>query len=79
MRDLIYRETAIDALGEEPPVWYDGIDEISEQAQWRRDVEAIKALPPVDDIPCTFCRFSPPSSRDGKPCTMCPAEGRSDD
>lgn len=24
--------------------------------------------------PCTFCRFNPPSSCDGKPCCMCPAE-----
>lgn len=23
--------------------------------------------------PCTFCRFNPPSSGDGKPCCMCPA------
>ena len=26
--------------------------------------------------PCDYCRFSPPSSGDGKPCTMCPAEKR---
>lgn len=24
--------------------------------------------------PCDLCRFNPPSSADGKPCTMCPAE-----
>ena len=24
--------------------------------------------------PCDLCRFNPPSSCDGKPCTMCPAE-----
>lgn len=24
--------------------------------------------------PCTFCRFNLPSSGDGKPCCMCPAE-----
>ena len=27
--------------------------------------------------PCDVCRYSPPSSCDGKPCTMCPAEGKS--
>ena len=43
--DLISRAEAIDALGEEPPVWYDGEDEIAERNQWRRDVAAIKALP----------------------------------
>ena len=24
--------------------------------------------------PCILCRFNPPSSSDGKPCSMCPAE-----
>lgn len=24
--------------------------------------------------PCILCRFNPPSSSDGKPCCMCPAE-----
>lgn len=24
--------------------------------------------------PCTFCRFNPPSSCDGKPCCVCPAD-----
>lgn len=28
------------------------------------------------DSPCDLCRFSPPGSGDGKPCTMCPAEGK---
>ena len=42
---LISLNAAIDALGEEPPVWYDGEDEIAERNQWRRDVAAIKALP----------------------------------
>ena len=26
--------------------------------------------------PCDLCRYNPPSSCDGKPCTMCPAEDR---
>lgn len=26
--------------------------------------------------PCDLCRHAPPSSGDGKPCTMCPAVGR---
>ena len=51
--DTISRQAAIDALGEEPPVWYDGEDEIAERNQWRRDVAAIKALPPAQRwIPC---------------------------
>jgi Lar family restriction alleviation protein len=31
------------------------------------------------DTPCDLCRFNPPSSGDGKPCTMCVAEGRAED
>lgn len=44
----------------------------------------LKALVMMDEVlekaeqepfgPCDLCRFNPPSSADGKPCTMCPAE-----
>lgn len=27
-----------------------------------------------DLYPCDVCRFNPPSSGDGKPCTVCPAQ-----
>jgi len=47
--DLISRQAAIEALGEEPPVWYDGEDELAERDQWRRDVNAIKALPSAQE------------------------------
>ena len=44
--DLISRQAAIDALGEEPLVWHeDDAGEVAERNQWRRDVAAIKALP----------------------------------
>ncbi len=36
--------------------------------------KAIKALEQEPKSPCDVCRFNPPSSSDGKPCTMCPAE-----
>ena len=26
--------------------------------------------------PCDFCAYDPPSSSDGKPCTMCPARAK---
>ena len=29
-----------------------------------------------DLTPCDVCRFNPPSSGDGKPCTLCVADGR---
>lgn len=44
----ISRQDAIDALGEEPPVWYDGEDEIAERNQWRRDKAAIESLPSAE-------------------------------
>jgi len=28
--------------------------------------------------PCDVCVYNSPSSTDGKPCTMCPAEGRAE-
>jgi hypothetical protein len=57
--DVIDRLAAIeDILGDE----YD-LDRLRELAQ--ADKECIS--------PCTFCRFNPPSSGDGKPCCMCPA------
>lgn len=46
-------------------------------------VEALSALRAQQEAeknepltPCDVCRYSPPSSFDGKPCTMCPAERR---
>lgn len=35
--------------------------------------------PPVQLTPCDVCRYNPPSSTDGKPCSVCPAEGRADE
>lgn len=35
--------------------------------------QALKAL--KKESPCDLCRYNPPSSCDGKPCTMCPACG----
>jgi hypothetical protein len=52
------RDLYVDACGELP------LKRIRELVQ--ADREGIS--------PCTFCRFNPPSSGDGKPCCMCPAE-----
>ncbi len=45
---------------------------------WDELMEAINKVPTVRSQepfgPCDLCRFNPPSSADGKPCTMCPAE-----
>lgn len=58
-----------------------------EHEEWRFKQRTIEDL--LDDIcdsystvdavpvsPCDACKYAPPSSCDGKPCTMCPAEGR---
>ena len=42
-------------------------------------IELVDDAPTVDATPCDVCRYSPPSSGDGKPCTMCPAEGKGGD
>ncbi len=46
--DLISRAEAIEALGEEPPVWCDEEYEIAERSQWRADIEAIESVPSAD-------------------------------
>ena len=33
----------------------------------------------LNSDPCIACKWYPPSSFDGKPCTMCPAEGKEKD
>lgn len=41
------------------------------------DLDRLRELAQADRegiTPCTFCRFNPPLSCDGKPCSMCPAE-----
>lgn len=48
MDDLISRQAAIDALGEEPEVWLDTDAEIAQRAQWRADKAAIEAVPTTD-------------------------------
>lgn len=41
------------------------------------DFDRLRELAQADRegiTPCTFCKFNPPSSLDGKPCCMCPAD-----
>ena len=35
-----------------------------------------ESIPNEPLTPCDVCKFSPPSSSDGKPCCMCPAVRR---
>lgn len=52
---------------------------------WKRSFEGVIADVYVASVPvgrslsiCDFCMYAPPSSFDGKPCTMCPAQLRED-
>ena len=38
--------------------------------------ECVKALSQEPKNPCDVCMYNPPSSTDGKPCTMCPATAK---
>ena len=62
--DLISRAEAIEAMGEEPPVWCDEDYEIAERDQWRADIEAIKSVPSAER-PRGRWHYS-----DGKPATI---------
>lgn len=47
---------------------------------WNRRVRIDEQLTiKAEPEPCTFCVYNPPSSSDGKPCTICPAHKRSDE
>lgn len=45
MRDLISRQAAIDALGEEPMVWTDNDYAVGQKNQWQLDRLAIETVP----------------------------------
>lgn len=71
MSDLIEKQAAIDALGEEPEVW-SGNDEYEQglNNQWHYDVNALKDLPSVQPETCAywdgesnFCALHRPSAQ----------------
>ncbi len=39
----------------------------------------VEKAPTVNLSPCDVCAYSPPSSGDGKPCSMCPAVKKVED
>ena len=52
MNDLISRQAAISALGEEPEVWDERDEyELGLRNQWHYDVNALKAVPPAQSEP----------------------------
>lgn len=80
------REEAIKELQEEWEIFLEGTGlkykteegfqkELDDNLDLKKVVEAnymaIKALEQIS--PCDLCLYNPPSSGDGKPCSMCPA------
>lgn len=58
-------EEAIQAINEH--CYFSNLVPVGKEALNR----AVKALRRAS--PCDLCRYNPPSSGDGKPCSMCPA------
>ena len=54
-------------FGGESILWAEGIEFA---------IDAVKEAPTIEATPCSFCRYNPPSSGDGKPCAMCPASAK---
>lgn len=48
MSDLISRQDAIDALGEEPEIWNDTEEEWAYRNAWVEHISALKALPSAE-------------------------------
>ena len=57
------------------------IGELCNQGRWN-DAEGMEGIRDrliqalESQSPCDLCKYNPPSSMDGKPCSVCPAEGR---
>lgn len=54
------------------PRFLNGVESILE---WAQTLPTL-TQPNEPLTPCDVCRFSPPSSGDGKPCCLCPADCR---
>ena len=46
---------------------------------YARVLDKLIAMASAQPTPCDVCRHNPPSSMDGKPCCVCPAERRTDE
>lgn len=59
-------------------IWKRSFEVLDPETDERRYVYMAKVPADYGLMICDFCKFGPPSSSDGKPCTMCPAELRED-
>ena len=50
-----------------------------EAEEYQRIIDRFMAFASAQPTPCDVCRHNPPSSMDGKPCCVCPAERRTDE
>lgn len=71
--DLIDREELLKDI-EETVVFTVRKDEVSgEMRGARKVINRIMAAKKCAASPCDLCRYNPPSSMGGKPCSVCPA------
>ena len=85
--DLISRQAVLDLCDKStkydiPYEYYEGKKYIRGWDEGRIiNMTKLKLLPglAIPTSPCDLCRYNPPSSGNGKPCTMCPAQERSED
>ena len=88
--DCISRQAILDAV--DGVTWYHqnqhgemvhGANSDEHQAWYKADdiYHVLDTLPSAQPelSPCDVCRYYPPSSMDGKPCTICPAERKNDE
>lgn len=54
--DIISRQAAIDALGDEPEVWNETAEEWAYRDAWVEHIAAIKALPSADAVEVVRCK-----------------------
>lgn len=59
-------------------IWKRSFEVLDPDTNERRHVYMARVPADYGLTICDFCVYGPPSSFDGKPCTMCPAEIRED-
>lgn len=71
---------AIHAIGTLVALAQNGQSAIDTNVRLVEEIERIQAKTSQEqpNTPCDLCAYDPPSSLDGKPCTMCPAMSRRD-
>lgn len=76
--DLISRKATIEALCDICPALKINGRCMFGSSQDCEDIKCLMSLPSAQpaQTPCDLCAYDPPSSGDGKPCSMCPASAK---